>query len=83
MPLYEYRCSDCGKEFELRQKFSDEPATICPTCGGSIEKLISRTSFSLKGNGWYNEGYSKDSKARTPQICPKEGNCASCPAASA
>ncbi|HOI16793.1 MAG TPA: zinc ribbon domain-containing protein [Geobacteraceae bacterium] len=83
MPLYEYRCSDCGQEFELRQKFSDEPATVCPACGGSIEKLISRTSFSLKGSGWYNEGYSKDSRPKTPQVCPKEGSCASCPSASA
>jgi putative FmdB family regulatory protein len=81
MPLYEYRCEDCGQEFELRQKFSDDPATTCPACGGAIEKLISRTSFSLKGRGWYSEGYSKDSKSKTLPGCPKEGSCASCPSA--
>jgi len=83
MPMYEYQCSDCGNQFEIRQKFSDEPLKQCPECGGSVEKLISQTSFSLKGNGWYAEGYSKDSKSKTPSVCPKEGSCASCPSAAA
>ena len=80
MPMYEYRCSDCGNQFELRQKFSDEPVSACPKCGGSVEKLISMTSFSLKGSGWYSEGYSKETKS---QACPKDGSCSSCPAAAA
>jgi putative FmdB family regulatory protein len=83
MPIYEYQCSDCGNQFELRQKFSDEPATECPKCGGTIQKLISQSSFALKGSGWYTEGYSKNSTAKTPQVCPKEGSCASCPSAAA
>ena len=83
MPLYEYHCSDCGKEFELRQKFSDAPATVCPACGGAIEKMIARTSFSLKGSGWYSEGYSKDSRPNTQRTCPKDGACASCPSVAA
>jgi len=83
MPIYEYQCSSCGNQFELRQKFSDEPATECPKCSGPVQKLISQTSFALKGSGWYTEGYAKTSTPKTPQSCPKEGSCASCPSAAA
>jgi len=82
MPMYEYRCADCGNQFELRQKFTDMPATECPACGGPVEKLISQTSFALKGSGWYSEGYASGGTKQTPQVCPKEGSCASCPSAS-
>lgn len=61
MPIYEYRCNECNHQFELRQKFSDKPADICPKCGGTIHKLVSAAAFSLKGGGWYAEGY--DTKA--------------------
>lgn len=57
MPIYEYRCKKCSKEFELIQKITDEPASECPDCGGKIERLMSATSFSLKGSGWYKDGY--------------------------
>jgi putative FmdB family regulatory protein len=83
MPMYEYQCTGCGCKFELRQKFSDEPVKTCPKCNGSVQKLISQTSFTLKGSGWYNQGYSKDSTNKTPQACPKDGSCASCPSAAA
>lgn len=79
MPMYEYQCSSCGNRFELRQKFSDEPAKECPKCGGEVQKLISQGSFALKGSGWYAEGYSKTK----PQSCTKEGACAGCPSAAA
>lgn len=83
MPLYEYSCSSCNAHFELRQKFSDPPATECPTCRGPVQKLISQTAFSLKGGGWYAEGYgnsSKSSKDSAPS-CPSGGGCAGCPSA--
>jgi putative FmdB family regulatory protein len=83
MPIYEYQCSSCGNQFELRQKFSDEPATECPKCGGPIQKLISQASFALKGSGWYNEGYAKTATAKTSPSCPKDGTCSSCPSAAA
>jgi putative FmdB family regulatory protein len=83
MPMYEYRCAACGHQFELRQKFSDKPVTECPECGGEVQKLISQTSFALKGSGWYSEGYASEGTKKTPQVCPKEGSCASCPSASA
>src|SRR5450631_3213754 len=57
MPVYEYRCNACNIQFELRQKFSDPPADRCPRCGGTVRKLVSAVSFSLKGAGWFGDGY--------------------------
>jgi len=58
MPVYEYRCDACNIQFELRQKFSDPPADKCPKCGRAVRKMVSAASFSLKGGGWYGDGYS-------------------------
>ncbi len=58
MPIYEYGCETCGHTFERLQKVSDEPVKDCPECaGGSVKKLVSRTSFVLKGGGWYKDHY--------------------------
>lgn len=81
MPLYEYQCTACGNQFELRQKFSDEPARECPQCGGAVEKLISQAAFSLKGGGWYAEGYNNKGKSSEAPACPSGGSCAGCPSA--
>lgn len=59
MPLYEYECPKCEKILEVIQKFSDPPISSCPTCGGSVSKLLSKTSFQLKGGGWYVTDYKK------------------------
>jgi len=59
MPLYEYRCAKCGDVFEVIQKFSDAPLTVHEACGGSVERLISLSGFSLKGSGWYATDYAK------------------------
>ncbi len=59
MPLYEYRCDNCDKVFEVIQKFSDPELTKCETCGSNVYKLMSRTSFQLKGTGWYASDYKK------------------------
>jgi putative FmdB family regulatory protein len=81
MPLYEYQCKSCQNRFELRQKFSDSPASICPECGGEVEKLISQSGFALKGQGWYGDGYgAKPAAPATP--CASGGSCAGCPSAS-
>ncbi|MBI1920735.1 MAG: zinc ribbon domain-containing protein [Geobacter sp.] len=82
MPMYEYRCTACNHEFELRQKFSDPPAKECPKCAGAVEKLISSASFALKGGGWYDQGYSGPGKEKAPS-CPATGGggCAGCPSA--
>ncbi len=59
MPLYEYECSQCGQIEEALQKFSDKPLKKCRHCSGSLRKLISNTSFHLKGSGWYVTDYAK------------------------
>ena len=58
MPVYEYECSGCKKVFEIQQRIADAPLNVCPECGASVRKLISRSSFQLKGSGWYSDGYS-------------------------
>jgi putative FmdB family regulatory protein len=58
MPIYEYRCTKCEKEFEYQQRMVDPPKTVCEACGGELERLISRTAFQLKGSGWYKDLYS-------------------------
>ena len=71
MPIYEYACGACGHRFEEWQKMSDKPIRTCPKCKAKkVEKLISQTSFTLKGGGWYSDlyagpkpGASKDSSS--------------------
>lgn len=54
MPIYEYRCSDCGFQDEFLQKHSDPLLTVCPSCGKeTFKKLLSAAGFQLKGSGWY------------------------------
>jgi len=57
MPIYEYECEFCGEVIENWQKFSDAPLTTCESCGGKLHKLISHSSFHLKGSGWYVTDY--------------------------
>ena len=59
MPIYEYNCLDCHHEFEVMQKFSDPPLAQCPSCSGKVRKLISRSAFHLKGDGWYVTDYAR------------------------
>jgi putative FmdB family regulatory protein len=64
MPIYEYECDKCGHEFEREQKMADAPVKTCPKCKArKVTKLISRSSFVLKGGGWYADGYSDAKKA--------------------
>ena len=58
MPVYEYQCKACHREFEYQQRMSDPDKTECEACGGELERLISRTAFQLKGSGWYKDLYS-------------------------
>ena len=59
MPIYEYKCDNCGDVFEVRQKFADEPLTVHEKCGGKVERLISVPSLQFKGTGWYVTDYAK------------------------
>ena len=61
MPIYEYQCPKCGT-FEASQRITDKPLAKCPTCKGKVKKLISNTSFQLKGTGWYITDYARKGK---------------------
>ena len=53
MPTYDYRCADCGHEFEAHQSFTDDPLTECPSCGGAVKKRFSAVGIAFKGSGFY------------------------------
>ncbi len=59
MPLYEYRCDNCGDVFEVIQKFSDAPLETHQKCGGTVHRLISAPALQFKGTGWYVTDYAK------------------------
>ena len=67
MPIYEYQCARCGEVFEAFQKINDNPLTTCKFCGGEVEKLISHSSFQLKGSGWYLTDYARKSGSGTTE----------------
>lgn len=95
MPIYEYECSACEKVFEVQQRMSDDPLKTCPDCESTVKKLVSASSFQLKGGGWYADGYSgasngegknggssaKKENSSVPPCKSGEGTCKSCPAA--
>lgn len=58
MPIYEYRCEHCG-DFEEMQRITDPPLAKCPRCKRKVRRLISSTSFQLKGSGWYVTDYAR------------------------
>jgi len=78
MPIYEYRCRTCSHEFEAMQRVGAGQLRKCPQCSGRLDKLISRTSFQLKGGGWYTQGYSdkpaakSEDKTKKPDPAPKK-----------
>ena len=61
MPIYEYECTKCGHQSETLQKFSDPPLAECELCHGKLTKLISHSTFHLKGSGWYVTDYASKS----------------------
>lgn len=63
MPIYEYECLKCGKTTEAMQRFSDPPLATCSNCSGELRKLISMSSFHLKGSGWYVTDYAGKSQS--------------------
>ena len=93
MPVYEYECKACEKVIEIQQKMADAPLTRCPDCDGPINKLMSMSSFQLKGGGWYADGYgstkgdaakpvAEKPAAEKKESCKPAPSCAGCPAAS-
>src|SRR6058998_538137 len=53
MPIYEYRCKDCGEHLEVVQAFTDDPLTECPNCGGALRKVFGNIGITFKGSGFY------------------------------
>jgi putative FmdB family regulatory protein len=64
MPLYEYQCDACSHRFERIQKFSDPLIDVCPSCGGTVKKLLSSPAIQFKGSGWYITDYAKKSSSK-------------------
>ena len=74
MPIYEYRCAECGHEMEKLQKISDPPLTECPACGKpGLEKLVSAAGFRLKGGGWYETDFKHGEKKNIAKSDSKAG----------
>lgn len=67
MPVYEYKCTKCNKQFEVTQRITDGPLTDCSSCGGELKRLITNTSFVLKGNGWYVTDYPSADRRKAMQ----------------
>ncbi len=72
MPIYEYLCHQCHEITEEWQKFSDPPLTTCKKCGGPLKKLISESSFHLKGTGWYVTDYASKGKGESKKAEDKD-----------
>lgn len=72
MPIYEYQCKKCGCHMEVFQKFSDPPLTRCEQCNGKVRKLISQSSFHLKGTGWYVTDYASKGGGRDVKKMEKD-----------
>lgn len=68
MPIYEYQCKDCGNQLEALQKIADAPLTQCPNCHQQgLTKLVSASSFRLKGGGWYETDFKTGAKRHGAQ----------------
>ena len=65
MPIYEYRCDDCGHSFEVMQKMADDPLETCSECGGALRKVLHPVAIHFKGSGFYTTDYGKGSGRRT------------------
>ena len=74
MPIYEYRCEDCDNVFEVRQSGFDEREETCPKCKGKSKRIISNTSFVLKGSGWYVTDYAGKNPSTGGSSAGAEGN---------
>lgn len=64
MPTYEYECPKCPRVFEVRQRITEKPLETCDVCGGSVRRLLSASTFILKGGGWYVTDYPSESRKK-------------------
>jgi putative FmdB family regulatory protein len=73
MPIYEYKCRKCGKQYEVIQGITDDSVKECKFCKGAVDKLISLSSFQLKGAGWYVTDYG----GKKPSVCESKEEASS------
>ena len=66
MPTYDYRCKDCGHEFEIHQSFSEDALTECPECKGNLRKVFGSVGISFKGSGFYKTDSRSGGSSRSP-----------------
>ena len=78
MPIYEYECTNCGQIEEIVQKINDKPLETCSHCKGKMQKLISHSSFHLKGGGWYADSYGNSGSATDSSSSKKASSTSSC-----
>jgi putative FmdB family regulatory protein len=72
VPTYQYTCTECGEPLETVQKFSDEPLTVCPACGGRLRKVFSPVGIVFKGSGFYRTDSRKSAAAAAPATKDKD-----------
>lgn len=74
MPTYEYSCTSCGT-FDVEQRITEPALATCDKCGGPVKRLISRSSFALRGGGWYSDGYASKSSDKPAAPCGSTEGC--------
>ena len=82
MPTYQYACTSCGEELEAVQKFSDEPLTDCPACGGRLRKVFSPVGVVFKGSGFYKTDSRSSGKKKTSEAGGGKSDDKAAPASS-
>jgi putative FmdB family regulatory protein len=74
LPLYAYRCTQCGHRFEKIQNFSSEQESVCPMCQGVLERPLTAPRLHFKGAGWYVNDYAPKSSAAASESGPESGS---------
>jgi putative FmdB family regulatory protein len=74
LPLYAYRCTQCGNKFEKIQNFSAEPESVCPKCGGLLERPLTAPRLNFKGAGWYINDYAPKSSGESSSDSAPSGD---------
>jgi putative FmdB family regulatory protein len=82
VPTYDYRCDQCARTFEVRQRISEAPLTTCERCGGPIRRLLAAAPFILKGGGWYVTDYPSEGRKKGMEAEKKSSDATPAPASS-
>jgi putative FmdB family regulatory protein len=74
VPTYQYACTDCADRIEVVQKFTDDPLTVCPACGGKLRKIFSPVGIVFKGSGFYRTDSRPSQKSSEPAAASANGS---------